>query len=116
MATRIASLLIVMSLGACASAPPVNGDWNVTLVAPEGQTAFAMSVVVVGENATATAGPHTFNGTFRDGSLKLKGDYYVAEAGYSAILDMDVRMEEERLSGSATWDQYSADVRGTRPE
>ena len=103
-------------LGACATAPAVNGDWDVTLTAPEGQTGFTMSVVVDGENATATAGQHTFDGTFRDGKLKLKGDYYVAEAGYSAPLDMDIELADDKLKGSATWDQYSADVDGSRAE
>jgi hypothetical protein len=106
--------LTALVIAACASAPAVNGDWDVTLTAPEGQTGFTMSVVVDGENATATAGDHTFNGTFRDGKLTLKGDYYVPEAGYSAELDMDMRLEEDRLRGSATWDQFSADVAGSR--
>lgn len=106
--------LATLALAACASAPAVNGDWDVVLTAPEGQTGFAMSVVVDGETAIATAGDHTFNGTYRDGKLTLKGDYYVPEAGYSAELDMDMRLEDDRLRGSATWDQFSADVAGSR--
>lgn len=109
--------LIALTLGACATAPPpVNGNWDVQLTAPEGQTGFTMSVVVDGENATATTGQYTFDGTFRDGKLKLKGDYYVAEAGYSAPLDMDIQLEDDKLTGSATWDQYSADVDANRAE
>jgi hypothetical protein len=111
---RIATLLAAMLLGACASTPPVNGDWDVTLSAAEGQTAFTMNVLVDGETATATAGEHTFNGTFRDGSLKLKGDYYVPEAGYSALLDMEMQLEDDQLRGSATWDQFSARATGSR--
>lgn len=112
----IGAALAAMLLGACASAPAVNGDWDVTLVAPEGQTGFTMSVVVDGDNATATTGPHTFSGTFRDGELRLQGEYYVPEAGYSAVLDMNAQLVEDRLVGSASWDQYSADVTGTRAE
>ena len=109
-------ILAVLALGACASAPPVNGDWDVVLTAPEGSTGFTMAVVVDGESATATAGSHTFQGTWRDGALKLKGDYYVAEAGYSAELDMDIQYEGDELKGSATWDQFSADVAGSRAD
>ena len=103
-------------LVACAAAPPpVVGDWDVTLTAPEGQTGFTMSVAVDGETATATAGSHSFEGTYRDGKLNLMGDFYVPEAGYSATLDMDIQYSEEALNGSATWDQFSADVDGSRP-
>lgn len=112
--SRFFPALLALVLGACASAPPVNGDWDVVLTAPEGQTGFEMSVVVDGETATATAGDHSFTGTFRDGKLMLKGDYYVPEAGYSAELDMDMRLVDDRLRGSATWDQFSADVAGSR--
>jgi hypothetical protein len=103
-----------LALAACASAPAVNGDWDVTLAAAEGQTAFTMNVVVDGETATATAGDHTFEGTYRDGSLKLTGDYYVPEAGYSAELDMEMELQDDQLKGSATWDQFSARATGSR--
>jgi len=111
---RIMSLLVALMLGACASTAPVNGDWDVTLSAAEGQTGFTMNVIVDGENATATAGEHTFEGTYRDGSLRLKGDYYVPEAGYSALLDMEMQLEGDQLRGSATWDQFSARATGSR--
>lgn len=107
-------LLAALALAACASAPAVNGPWDVTLSAPEGQTEFTMNVVVDGDTAMATAGEHTFSGTFRDGNLKLTGDYYVPEAGYSAELDMEMELEEDELRGSATWDQFSARATGSR--
>ena len=110
------SLVFVILLGGCASSPPVNGDWDVSLVAPEGQTGFTMTVAVDGESAIATTGDSTFEGTYRDGRLELTGDFYVPEAGYSAPLNMDVRFAEDRLDGTATWDAYSADATGTRAE
>ena len=107
-------LLAALALAACASTPAVNGDWDVVLSAAEGQTGFTMNVVVDGETAVATAGEHTFNGTYRDGNLKLTGDYYVEEAGFSAELDMEMQYEENQLRVSATWDQFSARATGSR--
>lgn len=107
-------LLAALALAACASTPAVNGDWDVVLSATEGQTEFSMNVVVDGETAVATAGEHTFNGTFRNGNLRLAGDYYVEEAGFSAELDMEMRYEDNQLRGSATWDQFSARATGSR--
>ena len=112
--TRTTLFLAALALAACASAPAVNGDWDVTLAAAEGQTAFTMNVVVEGETATATTGDHTLTGTFRDGNLKLSGDYYVPEAGYAAELDMEMELEDDQLKGSATWDQFSARASGSR--
>lgn len=38
------------------------------------------------------------------------------EAGYISKLDMAVSMQGELLKGTATWDIYTADVLGKRPE
>ena len=101
---------------ACASTPAVNGAWEVAVTAPEGATYFTMSVAVDGEEASGMVGEEPFSGTYTDGELKLSGDYYVPEAGYSAELNMDIRLEDDQLTGTATWDQFSADVSATRVE
>ena len=108
----LATILLV----ACASAPPVNGEWDITLTAAEGSTGFPISIMADGMDATATGGNSEFTGTWDGGELNLKGDYFVPEAGYSAELDMTVEVVDGELRGSATWDQFEADVRGTRPE
>ena len=55
-------------------------------------------------------------GSFDDGELKLAGEFYVMEAGYTSKLDMTVSMQGEQLKGTATWDIYIADVLGNRPK
>lgn len=100
----------------CASAPPVNGDWDLMLMAAEGSTGFPITIEANGDQASASGGGSEFTGTWMDGELNLKGDFFVPEAGYSAELDMKVRMVGDQLKGSATWDQFEADVTGDRAE
>ena len=109
----IALLVGFSALGAAAS---VDGDWNLSLTAPEGATYFRMAIAVDGENASGKVGEADFSGSYKDGNLKLTGDYYVPEAGYNAVLDLDMRLEGDELTGTATWDMYTADVLGKRAE
>lgn len=114
---QLASLLAATFLVACASAPPpVNGDWDLRLTAAEGSTGFPINIVASGEEASATGGKTEFTGTWIDGELRLSGDFFVPEAGYTATLDMTIRVDDDKLTGSATWDQFQADVSGERAE
>ena len=107
----VAGLIYSLAIGAT-----IEGDWAMALTAPEGATYFTMTVAVTGEAATGHVGETVLSGTYVDGSLKLKGDYYVVEAGYTSKLDMDIRLDGEQLTGRATWDMYTADVSGKRPD
>jgi hypothetical protein len=112
--TSLAFLLTAIALTAAAA--NVDGDWNLSLTAPEGATYFKMTIAIDGETATGMVGEAAFSGTYRDGSLMLTGDYYVVEAGYNSTLNLDMRLEDDVLTGTATWDIYTADVLGKRPE
>ena len=86
--TIFAALFALLAIVSAAST--VDGDWNLSLTAPEGATYFKMTIAVDGESASGTVGETAFGGSYRDGNLKLTGDYYVPEAGYVAILDLDI--------------------------
>ena len=112
---HLGSLLAATLLVACASAPPpVNGDWDLMLMAAEGSTGFPISIEAVGDQATASGGDAEFTGTWNDGELRLSGEFFVPEAGYAAPLNMTIRVEGEQLKGTATWDQFEADVTADR--
>ena len=113
---RAGIALAVALLVGCASAPPVNGEWDLMLMAAEGSTGFPINIEASGDQANASGGGSDFTGTWVDGELNLKGDYFVPEAGYSAELDMTVRIVDDQLKGTATWDQFEADVTGDRAE
>ena len=111
----LTSLLAALLLAACASAPPpVNGDWDLMLTAAEGATGFPITIEANGTEAAASGGDAEFTGTWMDGELKLVGEFFVPEAGYAAPLDMTMRVEGDELVGTATWDQFEADVLGQR--
>ena len=113
--TPICGMLAAILLAACASAPPpVNGDWDLMLTAAEGSTGFPITIEAIGTEATATGGDAEFTGTWIDGELTLTGDFFVPEAGYAAPLDMQIRVDNDQLKGTATWDQFQIDVLGTR--
>ena len=112
--SRATIALVASIIAGCASAPPVNGDWDVTLTAAEGSTGFPMTIEASGDQASASGGDSIFSGTWEDGELNLKGEFFVLEAGYSAELDMKIRMDGDRLKGTATWDQFQIDVTGDR--
>lgn len=120
MTKTVRNLLIAFFLGLSASmayaVADIDGEWNVSLTAPEGATYFKMTVASDGEMVTGRIGETVLSGTYIDGRLKLKGDYYVVEAGYTSKLDMDIRLQGDRLQGKATWDMYTADVSGKRPK
>lgn len=114
---QLASLVAASFIVACAAAPPpVNGDWDIRLTAAEGSTGFPINIVANGEQASATGGNTEFTGTWVDEELRLSGDFFVPEAGYTATLDMTIRVDDDKLTGSATWDQFQADVSGERAE
>ena len=111
----LTSLLAALVIAACASAPPpVNGEWDLMLTAAEGSTGFPISIEASGTEATASGGDAEFSGTWMDGELRLSGEFFVPEAGYAAPLDMTMRVEGDELVGTATWDQFEADVLGQR--
>ena len=107
---------VALGITACASTPPVNGDWNLMLTAAEGATGFPISIEANGNEATATGGGAEFAGTWDGEELLLKGDLYIPEAGYSSELGMTIRVDGEELTGTATWDQFEADVSASRVE
>ena len=112
--TLLGSVLAAFLLAACASTPPVNGDWDLMLTAAEGSTGFPITIEASGTEAAASGGDAEFTGTWMDGELKLVGEFFVPEAGYAAPLDMTIRVEGDELVGTATWDQFEADVLGQR--
>jgi len=111
------SLLTLLGLFASGvNSATVDGDWNISLTAAEGSTHFKMTVEIDDADAKGHVGDAVFSGSFDDGKLRLAGEFYVMEAGYTSKLDMTVSMQGEQLKGTASWDIYTADVLGTRPE
>ena len=97
-----------------AFAADVDGSWNLSLSAAEGSTSVGMTIKVDGETATAEAAGDKLTGTYIDGELKLKGDLFIADAGFASKADMTAKMEGNRLVGLMMWEGYALDVVGSK--
>ncbi len=97
-----------------AFAADVDGEWSIMFSAAEGGSTVPMTITVDGEAAKAMAGSDELSGTYKDGKLMLEGPMYVPEAGMTSTLNMDATVDGDTMTGTATWDMYTADVIGTR--
>ena len=111
-----ALLSVVLIVGVAFAASEVDGKWDCTVTAAEGAHSFTLDLTTEGDKATGTIGSDVLTGTLKDNQLKLSGDYYIAEVGYSSTFDVSVELVEGKLKGSATWDVYSADFVGNRAD
>ncbi len=112
--------LLALCFTLCAAAPlhaqEVNGDWVFQLTASEGSDHFTMKLAVDGETVSGAIGENeTFEGSFKDGQLKLTGQHYVEQAGYAAPLVMSGTVDGDQIRGTASWDSFAATMEGHRP-
>lgn len=107
--------VVMLALAGDVQAQELDGEWTFELTAPEGSHSFSITLAVDGEEVTGTAGDdETFSGTLKDGELKLSGDHYVDEVGYSATIELSGTLDGDTIKGTATWDTYEVTVFGTR--
>jgi hypothetical protein len=51
-------------------------------------------------------GEETFTGTYKAGELKLAGEHYAAEAGYTSVMRISGKIVDGKIKGTATWGDY----------
>ena len=113
--TRAALAALVFVLPAFASEGIV-GNWDVVWDTEGGVRTQQWTVSGEGETVTLEFAGNEFQGTFKDGRLEFGGDFYSAEAGYSAVLKVEGSLMDGKLSGKGTWDQYAMTFTATRAE
>ncbi|MGI9203793.1 MAG: hypothetical protein ACR2Q3_07265 [Woeseiaceae bacterium] len=107
--SSVFTLLCTLSFAA-----DVDGDWSMTLSAPEGTTYITMTISVDGEQATGTTADSEVSGTYKNGKLKLEGKLYLADGGYASDMEMEAELRGEKLKGTMGWDTYTLTVDGSR--
>ena len=113
--TRAALAALVFLLPALAS-EGIAGKWDVVWDTEGGVRRQQWSVSGEAESVTLEFAGNEFQGTFKDGRLEFSGNFYSAEAGYSAVLKVEGRLTDGQLSGNGTWDQYAMTFTATRAE
>lgn len=113
-AAKLFGALASIALVSIVSAADVDGNWSLYLSAPEGSTTVELKISIDGEEAIGKNADSELQGTYIDGELKLEGELYLLDAGYSSGLQMDARLDGDKLKGRITWDMYSGTVEGTR--
>ena len=110
------TVLAVALLAQFALAAGIEGKWNFVFSSENGDYPFDFMITGDGDNVVCKAGESELKGTFKDGALELAGDFYVADAGYSAPLTIKGKLADEKLSGDATWDAYQTTFTATKAE
>lgn len=113
--TRFALLgVLALLLAQTSLAGEIDGTWHFIFSTDENDYPREVLIAVNGDQATAKMGEETFKGTFKDGKLKLDGNHYADEAGYTAEFKINGKLADGKLAGTATWDTYDLTFTATR--
>ena len=110
------TVLAIALLAQFALAAGVEGKWSFVFSGEGGDYPFDFTITGDGDNVVCTSGESELKGSFKDGALDVTGDFYVADAGYSAPLTIKGKLADEKLSGDATWDVYQTTFTATKAE
>jgi hypothetical protein len=106
--------LALLMLTPCAYAADIDGQWDMVFQVESGPRTMSLSVTTDGASVTATLDEAELTGTHADGAFELSGEYYAADAGYSATVTLEGRLEDGELRGDWAWSEYGSVFVGTR--
>lgn len=95
----------------------VNGKWHFVLETPGGDREVNAEFTVDNDgNVTGKWGPADATGTWKDGKLSLNFEFTSDEAGVTAPMKIDGKLDETAaLSGDWAFSEYSGTFKATRP-
>jgi len=115
--SRVAvSLLAIVVLTQLAFAAGIEGTWHFVFAGDAADYPYDIVITGDGDDVTGKVGENELKGSFLDGTLLLEGDFYVADAGYSAPLKINGKVDGDKIGGDATWDAYGVSFTATRAE
>jgi len=112
---RIAAvcLLAIFSL---AATEDIRGAWRFVMETPGGTRIQNVEFTLEGESVGGTWGRDKVKGTFREGQLRLEFPIYSDEAGATATMIVEGKLEDGKLTGKWQWSQYGGTFVASRPE
>ena len=116
-----ANLLTLLALLVCLApqsvfAESIAGTWKLVWDTEGGVRRTVWEVEQDGDAVLVTTDGHKLEGTFKGGRLELSGKLYSSEAGYSAELKLEGKLENGQLKGRGSWDAYAMTFTGERAE
>ncbi len=106
--------LLVCLAPQSAFAESVAGKWKLVWDTEGGIRHTEWQVEQDGDAVSVTTDGQKLAGTFKDGRLELSGKLYSSEAGYSAELKLEGKLENGQLKGRGSWDAYGMTFSGER--
>jgi hypothetical protein len=115
--TRLLQLCFFLAFATCVSvASDIDGTWNFTYLTPDGELRATATLKAEGEKLIFEQGGHEIVGSYQNGEFKVEAkDYYSGEAGYSADLILEGKLEGEEITGKWSFDVYSGTFLAKRP-
>ncbi|MCW5964297.1 MAG: hypothetical protein KIT83_09675 [Bryobacterales bacterium] len=110
-----AVVFVLLAFGIAAPAAEVDGAWTLVLITEIGDRPMPITLKQQGEDVSGSLGEFQLNGTFREGTLRLKAaDFYAPEAGFKADLVLQGTVEGSKISGDWSYGEYSGALRGEK--
>jgi len=101
---RTALLLVATFSAQALSAADFSGKWVFEFDTPDGIVNAPIELVQNGESLSATIADQSLKGRAHEDGFELTGDFFYADAGYSAPLRITGKPQGEGLAGDASWD------------
>lgn len=116
MKTCVSFLLFFALAAPPASAADISGKWSLVWDTEGGVRRTVWDIRQDDEKITVETDGHKLEGSFHNNTLTLEGRFYSAEAGYGAVLKVTGTLEDGKLKGSGSWDQYAMTFTAERAE
>jgi len=97
-----------------AHASEIDGKWDVVYQTEGGTRTSDLTLTIDGEAVRALMGETELEGTYKDGKLELTGEHHSSEAGYTATVKLEGRLEDGKLKGNWQWSEYASTFEATR--
>ena len=94
-----ASLLLALTCASFVSAQSVTGDWDVTVVSPQGERTSKVTFTQDGENLKAMMGPYTVTGSVKGSDVTIK--YTVKFQDNDLPITMTGKLAGDTMKGEA---------------
>ena len=106
---RLLRIGFFLTFATCVSAASeIDGTWNFTYLTPEGDLRATATLKAEGEKLIFEQDGQEIIGSYKNSEFRIEAkDYYSGEAGYSADLILEGKLEGSEITGKWTFDVYS---------